>query len=365
MINEQDRPRIVLIGDSLGGGGAEKVHAMLSVFFESRGLIVSNCIFVDDVRYSYGGSLLNIGSIKQDSGTLVRRIAQLRTLRHFFNRNHFDYAIDFRMHYSFIREYIFSKFIFPKHTVYTVHSGILEYYFPKSSSLSKLIYRNHRVVGVSEKLVETIINKGYANDVTCIGNPIAINSLDSSNSLSGRGEFILAVGSMESDIKQFDKLIRAYASSVLPDNNIKLIILGEGRLLPEYKQLVRQLKLDAFVSFDGFVASPEPYYRSAKFTVLCSKNEGFSNALAESLANGTPVISFDCFCGPGEIIIHRQNGLLVEDQNFDQLTESMTGMLLDIELYQHCKANAKQSVERFSIDNIGQKWLNFLKINVS
>jgi glycosyltransferase involved in cell wall biosynthesis len=97
--------------------------------------------------------------------------------------------------------------------------------------------------------------------------------------------------------------------------------------------------------------------------VVSSINEGFPNVIVESLITGTPVVSFDCFSGPNEIIIDKYNGLLVEDQNVSKLTQAMNTMIIDKDLYLHCKNNATGSVESFSVDAIGNQWLEFLKIN--
>lgn len=43
---------------------------------------------------------------------------------------------------------------------------------------------------------------------------------------------------MNDRVKQFDKLILAYGNSVLPQQNIKLVIIGSGQYLAELKELV-------------------------------------------------------------------------------------------------------------------------------
>ena len=54
---------------------------------------------------------------------------------------------------------------------------------------------------------------------------------------------------------------------------------------------------------------------------------------------------------------------MVEDQNLEKLTQAMNRMINDEELYQNCKRNAIESVEKFSVENIGKQWLNLLQIN--
>ena len=167
---------------------------------------------------------------------------------------------------------------------------------------------------------------------------------------------------MQDDVKQFDKLIEFYAKSELPMKDIRLFILGDGILKQELIALVKILNLEDKIYFKGKVNNPFVYFRQALYTVLSSKHEGFPMVLIESLACSTPVISFDCPSGPSEIIINNENGLLVENQNFDELAKAMNHMVDNKELYLHCKQNAKSSVQRFSIEKIGNQWLELMKI---
>ena len=136
-----------------------------------------------------------------------------------------------------------------------------------------------------------------------------------------------------------------------------MIILGEGDLISEYGKQVLSLNLENKIIFKGKIENPFPYYKKATFTVLTSKNEGFPTVLLESLACETPVVSFDCQSGPNEIIINNENGILVENQNKEKMIVAMNEMISNKKLYLHCKNNAKSSVEKFSIQNIGNQWL--------
>ena len=367
MINANKKIKIALIGDSLSSGGAEKVQARLSVYFESTGIEVHHCIFLDKIEYKYAGTVFNLGKIKPNSSAIVRRPVRLKALNDYLNTNNFNYIIDFRMRTNCILETILAKLIYPKNTIYSVRSGILDYYFVKPFFWSKYLYQTSNILAVSKETKTKISTELGLKNVEYIYNPIDFNEIQQlQNEFEVKEpKYIVAAGRMNDTIKQFDKLIECYSKSILPKKGIKLLFLGEGENKIKLQSLAEQLGLRSLIEFKGFVENPFPYYKNALFTVLSSKNEGFPNVLIETLATQTPVIAFDCFSGPNEIIEHKVNGLLVENQNFDALTEAMNQMIEKDDLYQNCKLNAKESVRKFDVEIIGQQWQNLFKNVVS
>lgn len=361
MLNTNKKFKIALVGDCLSKGGAEKVHAILSIYFKKQGFEVYNSILVDAVTYDYSGSLLNLGKVKPNSSSIIRKVYRFRALQKWVNSNDFDCLIDFRMRPSFIFEFILSRMIYPRNTIYTVHSSVLEFYFPKNILLSKLIYNKKKIAAVANAIQKKIVKRYSLNKVETIYNPSNLDEIAilKEDKIWERN-YVLTVGSMESPIKQIDKLIEAYSISELPKQNIQLIILGEGKYKINYQKLVKKLNLSHLVLFKGMVLNPFPYYKNAIFYVLSSKYEGLPNAIIESLACETPVVAFDCFSGPRELINNNQNGILVENQNFDKLIEAMNLMVSDVRLYEHCKRNAIKSVKKFSINVLGEKWLKYI-----
>ena len=360
--------KICLISEQLASGGAERCAALLSQFFCSKKIKVYHVIVIDKVQYEFAGELLNLGKYKNQRNDIFNKLERLSILKNFLKSNKFDYIIDFRVKNNQFQEFLVAKWLYTSPYVMTIHSYMTHLYFPKWQFLAKRIYTDaYGIITVSEKINEKIgLELGYKNTTT-IYNPINIQAIQSyaTAPILTDFDYILTVGRMDDDVKQFDQLISAYTKSTLPSKNIRLVILGDGSLRSKLQQQVIADELENVVLFLGWQENAFSYMKNAKFTVLSSKNEGFGTVLIESLACQTPVIAFDCLSGPSEIIQDKYNGLLVENQNFEKLTEAMNLMFADAVLYEFCKQNALTSVQQFSLENIGSQWLDYLKIDVS
>ncbi|RZJ65108.1 MAG: glycosyltransferase [Flavobacterium sp.] len=359
------RPKICLIGNNLSSGGADKIHAVLSNYFSRQGIDVHNVIFIDAVTYEFSGELLNLG--KDWKGGIFNLFWRFKILSDYLKNNDFDFIIDFRTRHKPFRERIFAKLLSRSKYIPTIHSYETDWYFTPSLSVGKKLFKNaFQIVTVASQIEEKVRSKyGYEN-VTTILNPIETDKIVAlSNEFFNRDyEYILTVGRMSlDDHKQFAKLIGAYSKSNLHQNDVRLLLLGDGPLKPTLEKLVNDEGFDGNVIFEGFVDNPYKYMKNAEFTVLSSKFEGLPNTIAESLACGTPVVSFDCASGPSEFIENRQNGLLVPDQDWKAFIDALNEMHANDELRNDCRANAKASVAKFDIEQIGKVWMRLLNLD--
>ena len=357
--------KIALVGFSLSKGGGEKVMANLSIFFDKMGIEVHNIIVLDGVTYPYSGKLVNMGLQKDKSNGFANKFKRLQFLRKYLKEKDFDFIIDFRPRNKIIQELIIARFIYKTKTILTVHSFLIDYYMPKSAWLTRLIYnQTYATVAIVDQIRELLEEQYQLNNLVTIPNPINLEEVNKkcNEAVDIDFEYIIGIGQYVDNIKQFDKLILSYANSLLPEKNIHLVILGLGNKEPLGK-IALENNVSKYVHLLGFQVNPFKYLKNAKFFVLSSLNEGMPNVLLESLACGTPVIAFDCLTGPREIIIDKKNGLLVENQNIKKLTEAMNLIIGDVDLYNYCKTNASESIQRFSLDTIGKQWLNLMKID--
>ena len=365
MILPHKKYKIALVGYRLSGGGSDKVMANLSVFFTKKNIDVHIIIVLDEVSYPYSGKLVNLGLLKNKTNGIFNKIKRLVSLRKYLKQNDFDFIIDFRFRTKVIQELVLARFIYRTKTIFTVHSFLIDHYMPNNSWLTRLMYNHcYANVAITNQMEELIVEKHQLKNVIAIPNPVNLVEICEKydEAIAIDFEYIITIGQYENNIKQFDKLILSYANSVLMDKQIHLVIVGEGDS-KELKKVAKESNATDFVHFLGYQNNPYKYLKNARFLVLSSKNEGLPNVILESLACGIPVVSFDCPCGPRQTISNLKNGILVENQNLEKLTEAMNVFVEDEKLYQYCKENAKESVSPFLLDTIGKQWLDLMQIN--
>ncbi len=364
---KQHRFKIALVGEMLSRGGAERVQAGLSFFFEEKGIEVHHIIVQDVVTYEYAGTLFNMGKLKDDSNGISNKWYRFQALKNYLKKQQFDFIIDFRVKNKFLQEYYIANFLYTSPYVMSIRSFDTRYYFPKNNYLAGAIYKNaYGIITVSKALEEKIKSTYDYKNVKTIYNPVRLESISAAATAFKPFDFpyILGMGRMH-PVKQFDHMIHAFSRTSAIEKGYKLILMGDGDSKSDLQDLVQKKGMENNVVFLSYQENPFPYFSNAFLTVLTSINEGFPNVLIESLACGTPVVAYDCESGPGEIIEHKENGLLVENQNLDEMTRAIETLIHDKQLYDNLASNAVNSVEKFNFESIGMQWLDYLKIPVN
>jgi glycosyltransferase involved in cell wall biosynthesis len=155
-------------------------------------------------------------------------------------------------------------------------------------------------------------------------------------------------------------LLEAFQKTLLQEE-AELWILGEGSERPKIEAQIERLNIEENVSLFGFRENPFKFMAAADIFVLPSLWEGFGNVIAEAMACGTPVVSTDCPHGPGEIITHGENGLLVPPANPDALSKALLQLLEDQDLRRELSKNGERRAQDFHVSEIGRQYLDLFR----
>ena len=164
-------------------------------------------------------------------------------------------------------------------------------------------------------------------------------------------------------------LIRAlpYVKKELPD--CVCIMVGSGPQLAELIDLAKDLglknKKDIF--FMGGVPSSDipKFLASADVIVIPSLAEGFSRAIIEGMACGTPVVA-TTVGGTPEIITHNKTGLLVPPKNQKKLARAILRILDDRTFARRLSKNAYEKTKnKYSLETVSAKFIQIIENHCS
>lgn len=79
--------------------------------------------------------------------------------------------------------------------------------------------------------------------------------------------------------------------------------------------------------------------------------------LLEAQAAGLPVVSFECKCGPKDVVTDGVDGYLVPEGDVEALADRMLRLIRDEELRKKMGAAAYASSERYSEDEVMTRWV--------
>ena len=83
--------------------------------------------------------------------------------------------------------------------------------------------------------------------------------------------------------------------------------------------------------------------------------------LLEAMSQGMACIAYDCKTGPAEMIDNNFNGLLIEDQNEEEMKKGLSRLIDSETLRIELGKNAIKSLQKYDIDNVSNLWTKLFK----
>lgn len=197
---------------------------------------------------------------------------------------------------------------------------------------------------------------GRMDNIRVIGNPVRFNPpgpapLDTKT--------VIAVGRYTYQ-KGLERLLEAW-SLISRKDGWTLRLVGDGEDREALEAQIRALGLEDSVRLGRAESDMDTVYSGASILALSSRYEGLPMALLECQAFGVPAVSFDCKCGPREIIVPGETGFLTEEGNVEGLAEYLEILMNDDALRLRMGRNAFRHAAAWRPENIMPEWISLFK----
>ncbi|PZX49808.1 glycosyltransferase involved in cell wall biosynthesis [Algoriphagus ratkowskyi] len=168
--------------------------------------------------------------------------------------------------------------------------------------------------------------------------------------------FLIHIGSFVPE-KNHEGLIRIFKHIQLVYPDVKLLLVGEGKLK---KQLEEVHSTDPSIVFAGIRTDVPAILPFAKALLLPSLIEGLPGVILEAMINGVPVVAYDVG-GISEVIISGETGYLISVKKEEMFIRAVEEILegKTLELNGMIDSAKKQILETYSLPTITSKFEAF------
>jgi glycosyltransferase involved in cell wall biosynthesis len=267
------------------------------------------------------------------------------------------------IHFSSSQKGRFSKpnldFLLPLTDLKWVKKTLLWIYkFKYRAHFKELCEKSDRVVLLSETYRDEFLfftgRNWFEHKITAISNPCSF-SLSNDYKRQKKEKILLFVGRLAFGQKRVDLLIEIWNKLYRNFPDWRLVVVGDGPDLGKAKEIASNLETQR-IYFEGRQNS-EPYYDKASVFCMTSSYEGFPMVIAEAQTYGTVPVAFNSFASIADVIENEKTGFLIEAFDLDDYVNTLSALMSDDELLQTTSKNCVESAKQFSLEQIGDQWL--------
>ncbi|MCG4582327.1 glycosyltransferase family 4 protein, partial [Anaerosalibacter bizertensis] len=241
---------------------------------------------------------------------------------------HSDYKLDFKDN-------------FYKRIVYTTIN---------SMALKKFDY----YIAVSDAFKEMLLDRGFKKDkIFTVYNGIDLNNkMDfvskeeffNRYNIPYENKIIVGIAARLDLVKDHETFINAANNVLKHRQDIIFLIAGTGNNEKRLKDLVREMEIEDYVYFLGFVQDKYSFFNAIDINVLTSVSESFPYVILEGARLKKPVISTDVG-GINNLIENEHNGWLIDIGDSKALTEKILFFMNNKDVIEVMGKNLFESVK--------------------
>lgn len=154
--------------------------------------------------------------------------------------------------------------------------------------------------------------------------------------------------------KRLDFILKSFSlfSSRFPRAN--LFMVGDGPYKDEALKIAHKLGIDGSIKWMGYRKNINPFLLKSHVFLHACLSEEFGYTLAESMATGLPVISYDCPYGPREILDGGRYGILVKTE--EEMADAMEELLTNVSFWRDLSRKAFERAKDFDLEKISEEY---------
>lgn len=212
-------------------------------------------------------------------------------------------------------------------------------------------------VCVSPELRDFYKNKIGNTECIYIPNVIDFNSKKLSK-LNNKN--VISVGRLSVE-KGYTDLLDVIKEVIKLDSEIKFLIAGDGDLKKFLEKKAKNLKIQKYVKFLGFVNHDEldKLYLESSLYVMTSLTESFGIVLIEAMNFGLPCIAFDSASGARCVL--KDCGTLIKNRNINLMAEEIVKTINNKKLLKEKSIIAKETASMYTADQVVKLWYKILR----
>ena len=385
--------KIFLVCNSLGGGGAERVHVNLANGFAQRGHEVYLIADVNQpASYPVDEQVHVLPLCPQSTNKLKKWGGAVSMLRKNIKKYKPDVVIG-NMHLCSSISRIAAV---GTHTpvVMTIHHALESKEYDGFSKSEKFLDRHSPSVYAANTVLteadKEVMNNKYRQkkNIVVMPNPLTFTPIvvtEDGEMVNTQGEkiikenIILAAGRLNDwKCKGWDLLIKAWAlmnGQLTKDNGQfddqsselarwKLQIAGTGSEedLRFLKQMCKENNVEDSVEFLGYRTDIKELMQKASIFCLSSRSEGLPMVLIEAMSQGCAPVACENLGRTKEIITREREGLLFKTADVEDLARQLSVLITDQEKRNKIQLSAVKRSESFLLDHVVDKWESLLRV---
>jgi glycosyltransferase involved in cell wall biosynthesis len=143
--------------------------------------------------------------------------------------------------------------------------------------------------------------------------------------------------------------------------NVKLVIVGEGYLKENLKEIAKEKNLEKDVIFTGFQENPFKFIKRADLFLLSSLFEGGPRVVKESMILGVPVIAFKTKGMFVDVLSEIDKSLLIPPFDKVSFANKVIDLLKNAEKLKYYQNKSLEKAEEFDIKIYADEYLELIE----